>query len=1158
MMRSLFTGVTGLKQNQTKMDVLSNNIANVNTTGFKRGRAMFEDLFCQTIRNAQQSFGEYGGLNPMQVGLGAKLGSIDTVMEQGATETTGKNTDLAIEGGGFFVIDGGGGRQLFTRDGNFNLNSSYDLVMGTSGYKVQGWMATQNPKTGNLELSDTGTVPTSINTVRYLKKHAHQTNNVSYASNLDSSSDERDIEFGVNTLTYLDTAGNYQNLQFKFKKIDSQNWIWTAVDDTEGNVATGSIKTDANGKVIASTVDPAAADSTLGHAYFTYDPDGIPVSATATNLVNTVTNDGANGSCPGVIASGSEIRDETVSVIFDGGDPSRATSYRVVGSVRGFIGSGILGGTNATIEGGVMSLTAGKWKPNADLSFTITDNYYNPPRSAEIEFAGSTDPNGPTYTPAQIIATINNEMANNGLNAIATYDSVTNKMSITSRQTGADQSLTLNGVTNLSDFSGLGLLSRSGSTLTTPQIELPVVSIPWLPTSDVSFDVIDTEGKTATVTFPTNLAPGYTRGDITRIIQDKLNSAGLSATAQFQDNTLIIAGTNPGEDQQVTIKNAVNLDLLSVAPFQTIVKGTGASEPEVLADLTPTSQSGTDTTAPQFTFSSGLAARKSELWDMAADQWNPMTNVSFSVTDTAGNVATINFDGATVYSRADIVNTINVALAAQGVDATASFTDSDGDGTDETLLITGNTIGAGETLTIADKGGLNQLGLEIPTLWNMAMDQWDPSRDVSFTITDKNGHSALITFNDLVEGNNRVYNRGEILSEINSKLAANNVAAYAQFVDSNNDSIPDQLTITGSGSGLGELIQIGGENPEQIGLVNGTVVHGQAATSRFNLGGLDFTLNEGSTPWVPNDTMTMTTTAAKGQSESVKIYVPTPSSDELTFVAKVGETETKISGALNKGQTHTTSITVYDSLGSQHELVTTWEHTNKATHEWQYKISYGKSDPEIVNWLKDPQNGVVDPEAPTDEELERANDALISGRTGICYFTNQGKMDISKSILQEISMTPAGSNKVTIKLNMDLVTQFDSAFTTKARDQDGYEMGLLESIYFEQDGTIRGVYSNGQKQPIGQVALATFNNPGGLEKTGSNLYAFSPNSGLAIIGRPAEGERGSILAGSLEMSNVDIAEEFTNLIVTQRAFQASSRIITTSDEILQEVVNLKR
>lgn len=1158
MMRSLFTGVTGLKQNQTKMDVLSNNIANVNTTGFKRGRAMFEDLFCQTIRNAQQSFGEYGGLNPMQVGLGAKLGTIDTVMEQGATETTGKNTDLAIEGNGFFVIDGGGGKQLYTRDGNMNLNSSYDLVLGTSGSRVQGWMATQDPITGNLELSDTGTVPGNINTVRYLKKHAHQTNNVTYASNLDSSSDERDIKFGVNTLTYLDTAGNYQDLQFKFKKIDSQNWIWTAVDDTEGNVATGSIKTDEDGNVIESTVDPAAADSTLGHAYFTYDPDGIPVSATATNLLNTVTNDGANGSCPGVLASGEYIEDETVSVIFDGGDATRATSYRVVGSERGFIGSGILGGTNATIEGGVMSLTAGKWKPNADLSFTITDNYYDPARSADITFAGSVDPNGPTYTPDQVIATINNAMANNGLNAIATYDTVTQKMAITSRQTGADQSLTLNGVTNLSDFSGLGLLSRSGSTLTTPQISLPVVAIPWLPASDVSFSIIDTEGKTASITFPTNVAPGYTRGDITRIIQERVNAAGLSATAQFEDNTLVIAGTNPGDDQQVTIKNAVNLDLLTSAPFETTVAGTGASEPEVLADLTPTSVIGTDTTAPRFTFSAGLADRKSENWDMAADTWDPMTDVSFRVTDTAGNFATINFDGATTYNRASILTTINNALTAQSVDATATFSDADGDGTPETLLITGNTAGAGEQLTIADNGGLNQLGLEIPTSWNMSTDQWDPSRDVSFTITDKDGHSALITFANLIEGNNRVYNRGEILSEINSKLAANNVSAYAQFVDSNNDSIPDQLVITGNKSGLGEIIQIGGENPEQLGLVNGTEAHGMAATSRFNLGGLDFTLNEGSIPWVPNDTMTMTTTAEKGQSESVKIYVPSPSADELTFTANVGGVETKISGALNLGETHATSITIYDSLGSSHELVTTWEHTNRETHEWQYKMSYGKSDSEIVSWLKDPQNGVIDPEDPTEEELERANDTLIANRTGICYFSNQGKIDISKSLVNTISMKPAGSNEITVKLDMALITQFDSAFTTKARDQDGYEMGLLESIYFEQDGTIRGVYSNGQKQPIGQVAMATFNNPGGLEKNGSNMYAYSPNSGLAIIGRPAEGERGSILAGSLEMSNVDIAEEFTNMIITQRAFQASSRVITTSDEILQEVVNLKR
>jgi len=119
-------------------------------------------------------------------------------------------------------------------------------------------------------------------------------------------------------------------------------------------------------------------------------------------------------------------------------------------------------------------------------------------------------------------------------------------------------------------------------------------------------------------------------------------------------------------------------------------------------------------------------------------------------------------------------------------------------------------------------------------------------------------------------------------------------------------------------------------------------------------------------------------------------------------------------------------------------------------------------------------------------------------------------------------------------------------------------MGLLEQIYFEEDGIIRGVFSNGQKQPIGQVALTTFNNPAGLEKNGKNLYSYAPNSGQPIVGKPGMMDRGVIVAASLEMSNVDISEEFTNMIITQRAFQANSRVITTSDEMLQEVVNLKR
>ena len=99
-------------------------------------------------------------------------------------------------------------------------------------------------------MKETGIVPSDINICKYLKKHAHQTNEVVYSCNLDASSNERDVEFGLNTLTFFDSENNQQNLQFKFKKLDSNNWVWTAYDDTEGNVATGTIKCDDDGNVI--------------------------------------------------------------------------------------------------------------------------------------------------------------------------------------------------------------------------------------------------------------------------------------------------------------------------------------------------------------------------------------------------------------------------------------------------------------------------------------------------------------------------------------------------------------------------------------------------------------------------------------------------------------------------------------------------------------------------------------------------------------------------------------------------------------------------------------------------------------------------------------------------------------------------------------------
>ncbi len=116
----------------------------------------------------------------------------------------------------------------------------------------------------------------------------------------------------------------------------------------------------------------------------------------------------------------------------------------------------------------------------------------------------------------------------------------------------------------------------------------------------------------------------------------------------------------------------------------------------------------------------------------------------------------------------------------------------------------------------------------------------------------------------------------------------------------------------------------------------------------------------------------------------------------------------------------------------------------------------------------------------------------------------------------------------------------------------------LQSFQINPDGKLVGAFSDGTKRVFGQVALSTFNNPQGLEKVGGSMYTATTNSGLPNIGRAADGGRGTIESGTLEMSNVDLAQEFTNLIVSQRGFQANSRVVTASDEVLQDLVNMKR
>jgi flagellar hook protein FlgE len=145
-----------------------------------------------------------------------------------------------------------------------------------------------------------------------------------------------------------------------------------------------------------------------------------------------------------------------------------------------------------------------------------------------------------------------------------------------------------------------------------------------------------------------------------------------------------------------------------------------------------------------------------------------------------------------------------------------------------------------------------------------------------------------------------------------------------------------------------------------------------------------------------------------------------------------------------------------------------------------------------------------------------------------------------------------------IAVDFSRVTQFGSATSLASTTQDGYQEGALQSFNIGVDGTLSGSFTNGQTRVLAQLALAAFNNPAGLEKVGGSLFRQSVNSGLPQIGTAETGGRGLLSSGTLEMSNVDLAQEFTNLIIAQRGFQANSRIISASDEILQDLVNIKR
>lgn len=241
MMRSLWSGVSGMQNHQTKMDVVGNNIANVNTNGFKKGRADFQDMISQQLSGAAAPTTEVGGVNPKEVGLGVQTAAIHTIFTQGNLQSTGVSTDVAIQGNGFFVLQNGE-KTYFTRNGAFSLDKDGTLVNPANGYRVQGWMARE--LNGEM-IVQTAASPTDLTIPVGSKDPAKATLNVNYACNLNKNTPEippegatpADIAKGTwaTEQKIYDSFGNEHILSIAFTRVvgDPNSWRATVQIDPE-------------------------------------------------------------------------------------------------------------------------------------------------------------------------------------------------------------------------------------------------------------------------------------------------------------------------------------------------------------------------------------------------------------------------------------------------------------------------------------------------------------------------------------------------------------------------------------------------------------------------------------------------------------------------------------------------------------------------------------------------------------------------------------------------------------------------------------------------------------------------------------------------------------------------------------------------------------
>lgn len=395
---------------------------------------------------------------------------------------------------------------------------------------------------------------------------------------------------------------------------------------------------------------------------------------------------------------------------------------------------------------------------------------------------------------------------------------------------------------------------------------------------------------------------------------------------------------------------------------------------------------------------------------------------------------------------------------------------------------------------------------------------------------------------------------GSLLAYDAPQQAGGTRTAASQWVDNNNayteaayNNKNDGVRVTVNAQGQFEINNPAGDAFNEDDYNGDTFTKGQDTANGDVI--TDDTVQQGTTPTNKN---------TKDDDKIVTIAVTALSNDIVNTNTRMEKAFSNLNGSLSIGAStgktssalkmsaHSMTTEFYDSLGSKHEITVEYRKVSYSPEngtEWSIMVTV--PEPGVIN---------LDPEAGAYKNVLTGN---------IRFGTDGSLIGYSPSTINYTANNGSAAGQ-TISLNFgtlggfDGITSYDEKSNTENIAQDGYTGGTLNGLRIDQSGKIIGSFTNGHSLALAQVSMATFTNNNGLEKLGGNVWGETANSGAPVIGAASTGSRGKINASTLEMSNVDLSHAFTQLIVIQRGYQANSKTITTSDNMLNTLLQLKQ